>query len=72
MLPILHDGRLVGRLDPKLHRERGELEVKAIHLEAGFKRDRSFDRGLAQALESLGEHVGADRLDLPNGWRQMV
>ena len=72
VLPILHDGRLVGRLDPKLHRERGELEVKAIHLEAGFKRDRSFDRGLAQALESLGEHVGADRLDLPNGWRQMV
>lgn len=72
VLPILHDGRLVGRLDPRLHRERDELDVKAIHLEAGFKRDRSFDRGLAEALESLSEHVGADRLDLPNGWRQIA
>ncbi len=32
-LPILHDGRLVGRLDPKAHRKQGIFEVKAIHLE---------------------------------------
>ena len=72
VLPILHDGRLVGRLDPKLHRERGELEVKAIHLEPWFKREQRFDRGLAEALLSLGEHVGAARLDLPKGWRRIA
>jgi uncharacterized protein YcaQ len=71
VLPILHNGRLVGRLDPKLHRERGELEVKAIHLEAGFGRNRPFELGLAGTLESLREHLGADRLALPKGWRRI-
>lgn len=71
VFPILHDGRLVGRLDPKLHRERGELEVKTIHLEAGFERDRAFERGLGGTLESLREHLGAVRLALPKGWRHL-
>lgn len=34
-LPILHDGALIGRLDPKAHRQEGIFEVKAIHLEQG-------------------------------------
>jgi uncharacterized protein YcaQ len=34
-LPILHRGRLVGRLDPKAHRREGVFEVKSVHLEAG-------------------------------------
>lgn len=67
VLPILHDGRLVGRLDPKLHRDRGELEVKSLGLEPGFRRDRRFDRGLDEALDSLREFVGAERLRLPRG-----
>ena len=71
VLPILHDGKLVGRLDPKLHRDRSELEIKAIYLEAGFERDRRFDRGLAETLASLTEHLGADRLTLPEGWRSL-
>jgi uncharacterized protein YcaQ len=32
-LPILHRGRLVGRLDPKAHRKEGLFEVRALHLE---------------------------------------
>ena len=72
VLPILHDGRLVGRLDPKLHRDRGDLEIKAVHLEAGFKRERRFDRRLAEALGSLQEHLGAERLALPRGWRRLA
>ena len=72
VLPILHDGRLVGRLDPKLHRDRGELEIRAIFLEPGFRRDRRFERGLGEALSSLGEFVGAERLTLPRGWRRVV
>ena len=34
-LPILYDGGLVGRLDPKAHRKEGIFEVKALHLEDG-------------------------------------
>ena len=34
-LPILHRGRLVGRLDPKAHRKEGIFEIRALHLEPG-------------------------------------
>jgi len=69
VLPILHDGRLVGRLDPKLHRDQSRLEVKAIFLEDGFERTDTFDAGLGQALGSLAEFCGATKVDVPRGWR---
>lgn len=69
VMPILHDGRLVGRLDPKLHRDREELEIKSIHLERGFRRDARFDRGLRGALRDLAAFVGAARIAVPKGFR---
>jgi uncharacterized protein YcaQ len=35
VLPILHRGRLVGRLDAKAHRAEGVFEIKALFLEEG-------------------------------------
>jgi uncharacterized protein YcaQ len=70
VMPILHEGRLVGRLDPKLHRDRGLLEIKAIYLEDGFEGGTDFRRGLAESLESLRQFLDAERMDLPKGWRQ--
>ncbi|HKC63491.1 MAG TPA: crosslink repair DNA glycosylase YcaQ family protein [Pyrinomonadaceae bacterium] len=32
-LPILHRGKLIGRLDPKAHRKEGLFEVKSLYLE---------------------------------------
>ncbi len=32
-LPILHRGRLVGRLDAKAHRREGRFEIRSLHLE---------------------------------------
>jgi uncharacterized protein len=71
-LPILHDGQLVGRLDPKVHREEGRLEVKAVHFEPWFARGEAppaaswgaVDRdaafaGVGEALRSLAAFVGA-------------
>lgn len=49
-LPILHDGRLVGRLDPKAHRQERRLEVKAIHLEPGVEVTSDLVEGIATAL----------------------
>jgi uncharacterized protein YcaQ len=71
VLPILHEGRLVGRLDPKLHRGRGTLEIKSIHLEPDFKRGRQLERGLASALDDLRQFVGAERIELPEDWRAL-
>jgi hypothetical protein len=71
-MPILHDGALVGRLDPKLHRDRKQLEIKSIFLEAGFERNGEFDEGLAATLRDLAAFVGADKLSLPRGWRKLL
>ena len=74
-LPILHDGHIIGRLDPKTHRAERRLEVKAVHFEPWFARGVNspgafgglVDRdaaleGLAGALESLATFVGADEI----------
>ena len=71
-LPILHEGALVGRVDPKRHRDRDELEVLALQLEPGVKRTKGLTRGLGEALRSLAEFVGASRLTLPRGWRTLA
>ncbi len=34
-LPILYRGKLIGRLDPKAHRDKKVFEVKAVYLEPG-------------------------------------
>ena len=62
--PILHNGRLVGRLDPKMHRNTGILEVKRVHLEPGFKPDGSFRAGLRDTLESLAAFLGATDIQM--------
>lgn len=72
VLPILHDGRLVGRLDPKLHRDRGALEIRSLHLEPGFEATTGFVAGLRDALESLASFVGADDLRLPRDWMRTL
>jgi hypothetical protein len=76
-LPILHEGQLIGRLDPKTHREEKRLEVKAVHFEPWLaKAERPpaaswgpVDRdaalaGVGDALRSLAEFVGADEVTI--------
>ena len=72
LMPILHEGALVGRLDPKMHRDRKELEIKAVYLEAGFKRNRVFNTGLADTLKDLAVFLGAEKIALPKGWRKLL
>lgn len=52
-LPILHRGRIVGRLDPKAHRAQGVFEVKALHLEPGVLVSDELVADLAAALRRL-------------------
>jgi hypothetical protein len=65
VLPILEGDRLVGRLDPKLHRDRGLLEIKGLWWETGCQATRARRRGLDEALERLAAFVGADQIQLP-------
>ena len=52
-LPILHRGKLIGRLDPKAHRKQGIFEIKALHLEPGVAVSEELAVDLAAALHRL-------------------
>ncbi len=60
VLPILEGERLVGRLDPKLHRERGVLEIRGLWWEAGVKGTKARKKALREAVESLAAWLGAE------------
>lgn len=77
VLPILADGHFIGRADVKANRQRGRLEVKALHFEPWFARgevppavawgrvDRGYAlAGLGDALRSLGTFTGAPDVKL--------
>lgn len=77
VMPILHDGQLIGRVDAKVHRAHGKLEVKRIHFEPWFvrgqappaaswgaiDRDEAFS-GVAEALRSLAKFAGTPEITL--------
>jgi uncharacterized protein len=77
VLPIFHDGQLIGRLDAKTHREERRLEVKRVHFEPWFVRADEppaaswgvIDRdeaiaGVGEAVRSLAAFVLAERVTL--------
>jgi uncharacterized protein YcaQ len=52
-LPILHGDTLIGRLDPKAHRQSGVFEVKAVHMEPGVQVTDELVAGLRETLRRL-------------------
>jgi uncharacterized protein YcaQ len=58
-LAILHRGRLVGRLDPKMDRATRQLLVRAAYLEPGVAPDDALVEGLVVTLGELGRFLGA-------------
>ncbi|MCH7797256.1 MAG: YcaQ family DNA glycosylase [Planctomycetes bacterium] len=69
VMPIMEGDRLVGRLDPKLHRDRGELQVRGVWWEPGVRPTRSRMSALRSALGRLAGLVGADSVSLPRATR---
>jgi uncharacterized protein len=75
-LPILHDGRLIGRVDAKAHRAERRLEVRHVHFEPWLATravppdgtapvdEAAALAGVADALASLATFVGGDELML--------
>ncbi len=51
VLPVLHCGQLVARLDAKAHRADGVFEVKALYLERGVVSDEVLLTALAGAIQ---------------------
>lgn len=58
VLPLLHCGELVGRLDAKAHRAQGVFEVKALYLEPGVVVQEQLQDALARALQQCADWHG--------------
>jgi len=67
VLPILEGERLIGRLDPKLHREEGRLEIRGLWWEPGVAETRGRMEALDAALGRLARFVGVESWTLPRG-----
>ena len=60
VLPFMHDGRMVARVDLKANRQAGVLEVKSAHLEPGAVEMKTA-RALARELETMRRWLGLER-----------
>ncbi|EOC0419261.1 YcaQ family DNA glycosylase [Cronobacter malonaticus] len=62
VLPLLHKGALVGRMDAKMHRQQGSLEVIALYAEEGVSLTAGVIAGLRQAIADFAAWQGATRV----------
>lgn len=70
VLPLLHKGQLVGRMDAKMHRKTGTLEIIALYLEDGVKATVPLEKGLSSAISDFARWQGASSVtlgSLPDG-----
>ena len=65
VLAILQGDRLIGRLDPKLHRDREQLEIKGVWWEPKVKPTKVRRKALQSAVESLAQFVGVSEIRWP-------
>lgn len=64
VLPILHRGRLIGRLDAKAHRDIGQFEVKALFLEPGVLPEPPLVQAVAKAIADTARWHGTPEVQL--------
>jgi len=76
IMPVLHDGRLIARVDPK--RERDTLHVRQVTFEPGrgARVSAGSIRGVAKALNEAATWVGCTRVSvdrvIPDECRQAL
>jgi hypothetical protein len=66
-LPILHDDRLVGKVDAAADRKASVLRVHAIHEDVKF--GRTMTRAVQAELEDLASWLGLEAVEFPSGLR---
>lgn len=64
VLPILHRGRLIGRLDAKAHRRDGVFEIKALFLEPEVEPMQGLLRDVAKAIAATARWHGTPTVRL--------
>jgi uncharacterized protein len=64
VLPILHRGRLIGRLDAKAHRAESVFEIKALFLEEGVAPTERMLMELARTIAAMAAWHGTPKIRL--------
>ncbi|HVB14839.1 MAG TPA: crosslink repair DNA glycosylase YcaQ family protein [Candidatus Dormibacteraeota bacterium] len=78
VLPILHQDRLIGRVDLRRDRARSRLVAVAVHGESGAPPSAQVGQSIRDALERLGKFVGAGEVEVgqllstPPGWARAL
>lgn len=75
VLPVLHDDRLVGRIDAAMNRAERRLDLKAVHLEPG-REHLAAGPSAAAAISELAAFLGARSVavgkPVPYGWKAAI
>ena len=62
-LPVLHEDRLVGKVDAAADRKRSVLQVHALHEDVRFS--RPIARAVESELEALASWLGLAAVEMP-------
>lgn len=71
-LPVLHRGRLVGRVDAKAHRTLGTFELKAVHVEPGVRVGVGLAADVAKAVKRLAAWHGTPEVTVRHAPPELV
>jgi uncharacterized protein YcaQ len=63
-LSILYDSQIVGRLDPKMHRDKATLEIRALELREGFRLTKDFREQLLMTLRDFMQFHNAQTIKI--------
>lgn len=67
VLPLLHRGRLCGRMDAKAHRADGVFEIRRLALEEGVDADAPLCEAVAGALHRFARWHGCECISVARG-----
>ncbi|WXG46452.1 MAG: crosslink repair DNA glycosylase YcaQ family protein [Candidatus Atabeyarchaeum deiterrae] len=76
VMPIVHGDQLIGRIDPRMDRERKRLSVNAIYAERDAPMTAETGEAVAGAIRDLGTFLGAEEITfgrrIPEGWKMTI
>ncbi|MGP8077690.1 MAG: winged helix-turn-helix domain-containing protein [Thermoplasmata archaeon] len=76
VLPILWGETLIGRIDPRLDKSRGELVINAVHAEPGAPEDKEVAAKIGETIDRFASFLGAKRVTytsrVPEAWKRSL
>jgi len=74
-MPVLHEDRLVARVDPTMNREARRLSIGRVSVESG-RDDPQVAAATREAIVGLATHLGVGAIDydgvVPPRWRRAL